>query len=242
VNLYRVIPQPSEVYNLESKDSRQALAKLYTPEQPSSVRAVMVTNSAGETVSPEGSSSGLSRGSDRALLAVLRESADVVIVGATTIRNEPVPLPRTTPLAVLSASGDLRHHHLNSRGSTEERLIIATPSGSKHSLDVALGGLPWEHLPWDPTVSPQVLIGAVRQLIPGAHVLVEGGRMTWEYLAPLTTELLIATTPPPRDQHQGIPPWWSGDVSQWELASLLTDDAKMLYYRQVLRSAARPGV
>lgn len=201
----------------------------------------MVTNSAGDTVGSDGGSQGLSRGADRAVLGVLRESAEAVIVGASTIRNEPVPLPRTTPLVVLSASGDLEGHQLRSRGEDRERLIVACPPGRQALLSIALRGFAWEHLPWEPSQSPERLLHDVSGLDVGTHVLVEGGRITWEYFAPLTTELLIATTPPPRDAHQGIPPWWPGDLGQWELSSLFTDDGQMLYYRHVKGSAARPG-
>lgn len=241
MNLYRVIPQPPEVFDLNQLDARAALAEHYAPSGGESVRAIMVTDSTGNTVSSEGTSQELSRGVDRALLSVLRESAEAVIVGAATIRQEQVPLPRTTPIVVLSASGELHGHHLHSRQSTHERLIIATPHGNEAGLGSALKGLPWEHLPWEPSESPRALLDAMRERGAGSHVLVEGGRMTWEYCAPLTTELLLATTPPPRDAHQGIPPWWPGDLSKWELSSLFTDDAKMLYYRHVKPSAARPG-
>lgn len=241
MNLYRVFPPPPEVYDLSVADSRQAIQRLYQPQGSSSVRAIMVTNSAGETVSPQGSSRGLSQGADRALLGVLRESADAVVVGATTIRSEPVPLPRTTPLIVLCASGDLHDHQLVSRGADKERLIVAAPAERGDALGRALGDLPWEHLEWDPAQAVDDLLDNILSKAGGRHVLVEGGKITWELFAPLTTELLIATIPPPRDQHQGIPPWWPGDPSHWELRSLLTDDAKMLYYRHEIAPAARPS-
>ena len=95
MNLYRVVPPPPEVYDLSAESSRQAIEQLYQPEGSSSVRAIMVTNSAGDTIGPQGSSQGLSQGADRALLSILRENSDAVVVGASTIRREPVPLPRT---------------------------------------------------------------------------------------------------------------------------------------------------
>ena len=241
VNLYRVLPPPPEVYDLSVADSRHAVEQLYQPEGSGSVRAIMVTTSTGETVSPQGSSQGLSKGADRALLGILRESADAVVVGAATVRSEPVPLPRTTPLIVLCASGDLRDHQLVSRGAGRERLMVAAPPEHADALGRALRDLPWEHLEWDPARTVDALHDDILSRTVGGHVLVEGGKITWELFAPLTTELLIATIPPPRDQHQGIPPWWPGDPAHWELRSLLTDDAKMLYYRHEIAPAARPS-
>lgn len=241
MNLYRVIPQPPQVFDLTSEDDRRALANHYAASGSESVRAVMVTNSSGDTVDSAGTSEGLSHGADRTLLGLLREGADAVVVGASTIRREPVPLPRTTPLVVLSASGDLRGHKLFSRGAPNERLLVASAPAHQESLASALEGLPWELLPWDPEASPAELQEVLRGTTSSGHLLVEGGARVWEFFAPITTELLIATIPPPRDSHQGIPRWWPGSPANWELRSLFTDDAKMLYYRHEISAAARPG-
>ncbi len=242
MNLYRVVPPPPEVYDLSAESSRQAIEQLYQPEGSSSVRAIMVTNSAGDTIGPQGSSQDLSQGADRALLSILRENSDAVIVGASTIRREPVPLPRTTPLVVLCSSGDLNNHQLVSRGGRDEHLIVVAPAQHRGALGQALGGFPWEHLSWESDGAVEDLLAEIQTRTSGGHVLVEGGRITWEFFAPLTTELLIATIPPPRDHHQGIPPWWPGDPSHWTLRSLLTDDQKMLYYRHEIAPAARPSL
>jgi len=241
VNLYRVIPSPPEVYDLASEEGQRGFLEHSAVRGSESVRAIMVTNSAGDTVDDAGTSKSLSRGADRTLLALLRENADAVIVGASTIRREPVPLPRTTPLVALSASGNLQGHRLYSRGAPDERLLVAAPLAHLESLRRTLEGLPWELLPWDTGASPDELQAMLRETASAGHLLVEGGRMVWEFFAPITTELLIATIPPPRDSHQGIPPWWPGSPANWELRSLFTDDAKMLYYRHEIAPAARPG-
>lgn len=242
MNLYRVIPSPPEVYDLASEEGRGNFLEHYAPTASESVRAIMVTNSAGDTVDHAGTSENLSRGADRAVLGLLRENADAVVVGASTIRSEPVPLPRTTPLVVLSASGDLHGHTLFSRGAPGEKLLVASAPSHRKTLADALEGLPWELLPWDTEAPPEELQTLLRESTSSSHLLVEGGRKIWEFCAPITTELLIAATPPPRDSHQGIPPWWPGSPGDWELRSLFTDDAKMLYYRHEIAAAARPGV
>jgi hypothetical protein len=101
--------------------------------------------------------------------------------------------------------------------------------------------MPWELLPWDTEAPPEELQRVLQETSSSGHLLVEGGRKVWEFCAPITTELLIATIPPPRDSHEGIPPWWPGSPGNWELRSLFTDDAKMLYYRHEIAAAARPG-
>lgn len=241
MNLYRVIPQPPEVFDLTREGDREILVDHYAATGSSSVRAIMVTNSSGHTIDAAGTSENLSHGADRKMLGLLREASEAVVVGASTIRREPVPLPRTTPLVVLSASGELHGHTLYSRGAPGERLLVAAPVAHQESLSDALEGLPWELLPWDTKAPPEELQRVLEDKLSARHLLVEGGRVVWEFCAPITTELLIATTPPPRDPHQGIPPWWPGSPSNWELRSLFTDDAKMLYYRHEIASAARPG-
>jgi riboflavin biosynthesis pyrimidine reductase len=242
VNLYRVIPPPPEVYDLASEEGQRGFLEHSAVRGSESVRAIMVTNSAGDTVDDAGTSESLSRGTDRTLLALLRENADAVIVGASTIRSEPVPLPRTTPLVVLSTSGNLHGHKLFTRGAPGERLVVASAPAHRESLADALEGLPWELLPWDTAAPPEELQRVLQENDFSGHLLVEGGRKVWEFCAPITTELLIATIPPPRDSHEGIPPWWPGSPQNWELRSLFTDDAKMLYYRHEIAAAARPGV
>ena len=143
MNLYRVIPAPPEVYDLASEEGQRDFLEHSTAMGSESVRAIMVTNSAGDTVDDAGTSESLSRGADRKVLGLLRENADAVIVGASTMRSEPVPLPRTTPLVVLSASGNLHGHKLLSRGAPGERLVVASAPSHLDSLSGALEGMPW---------------------------------------------------------------------------------------------------
>jgi len=241
VNLYRVIPSPPEFFDLTQDQDRQNVALAYAPSRSTSLRAIMVTDSSGRTIDASGTSGQLSQGADRALLGLLRESSDAVITGASTLRAEPVPLPRHTPMVVLTRTGDLSGHQIFSRGAASERLLVMTSEEHRSSLESTLEGLPWELIPMSGEASPHEVQQAIVQVTSGAHLLVEGGRVTWEFFEALTTELLVASVPPPRDSHQGIPPWWPGPVDTVELASLYTDDAKMLYYRYVLPSAARPG-
>lgn len=241
MNLYRVLPPPPEVFSFDREEERLALAEAYAPLGSQSVRAVMVTDSAGATQDQSGTSNNLSRGVDRKLLSVLRENSDAVLVGASTVRSEPVPLPRGTPLVVLCASGDLTNHRLFSRGGPSERLLVVTDPAHQGSLAEALGDLPWDLLPTETELSAHALVGLIRAFVAGDHLLVEGGRKVWEFLAPVTTELLVSITPPPRDVGQGVPPWWPDSRDDFELCSLYRDDEQMLYYRHVRTSAARPG-
>jgi riboflavin biosynthesis pyrimidine reductase len=212
-------------------EERQAFAVELTPPQIPWIRAVMVANSAGETVGPTGTSAGLTRGADRALLALHRESADVVLVGAATIRAERVPTPRHSQLVVVSPSGKLADHQLVVREGTSV-VVVTTPSGAL-LVSQALADVPHTALVIDTPgpFSAQDILRAVQGLVPTDKVVVEGGVALWKTFAEVTDEVALAVTPPPLDHHGGIPSWWPGDPSAWTLLSLHSDDEKMLYYR-----------
>jgi riboflavin biosynthesis pyrimidine reductase len=233
VNLYRVIPGPAKPIPFDTPEERQALAVEFSPPHTPWIRAVMVANSAGETRGPTGTSAGLTRGADRALLDLYREVADVVLVGASTVRAERVPTPRTSALAIVSSSGDLSGHQLVV-GEGALVCVITSPPGAQrlahtlfdvpHTVCVIDSPAPFGH---------QDILSALAGWCSTTHVLVEGGVALWNTFAAVTNELALAVTPPPLDQHGGIPAWWPGDRSEWSVASLLSDDEKMLYYRHL---------
>lgn len=231
MNLYRVLPPPSEMIPLESLEDRAAVLEKLTPPRLPWVRAIMVTNSAGEYQGATGTSAGLTRGADRVMLGLYRASADLVLTGASTTRAEPVPIPRSTPLCVVSASGDLSGHQITTRNN-HSLFVVTTAAGGARVKATAIG--------LDPVVltvnstanfGAQEIIECLAPHVATDHLLVEGGRALWETFAPITDELVVAVAPPPLSTHQGIPPWWPGDRSGWTLTSLLTDDEKMLYFR-----------
>ena len=84
----------------------QALTQLqHWPTTPC-VRVVLIQNYAGQLQGEDGTSASLGNRSDRDHLIKIRNSADLVITGAATIRAENPPAP-TTNLWVLSNSGNL---------------------------------------------------------------------------------------------------------------------------------------
>ncbi len=195
------------------------------------MRAVMVTSSSGETVGPTHTSAGLTRGADRALLGLYRSRADIVLTGATTVRSEPVPVPASTPMCVISRSGNLSGHQITS-GPGRSLFVLTTESAATQvqadtdGLDAVVLTLPSEEL-----FEPSAILECLSDVVSVENVVVEGGRVLWETFAPITNELCVAVAPPPTSSHQGIPPWWPGDSSTWTLTSLMTDDEKMLYFR-----------
>lgn len=64
----------------------------------------VITTEDGHMAGADGSSDGLTGGYDRRIVKLLRASADVVVMGAATVRNEPLGVPRDMPIAIVSRS------------------------------------------------------------------------------------------------------------------------------------------
>ncbi len=190
----------------------------------------MVTNALGETEGLDGTSGSLTSGVDRRLLALQRAAFDVIVMGAETARRERVPVPEHTPLAVITLSGDMSGHRLLL--SPESRLIVVTRPGATETVHTTLAGIDAEivALEGEGRIPADEIRDALSQRLGAKTFLLEGGRSVWESWATLIDEVALSVTPPPNDQHRGIPSWWPLDTSLWQLTSLATDDAKMLYH------------
>ena len=71
------------------------------------VRVNIITDALGHTVGASGTSHDLTGGADRALLAALRDIADVIVMGGATVRAEPLAVPRNKPVVIVSRSANI---------------------------------------------------------------------------------------------------------------------------------------
>jgi len=240
VNLYRVLPADSSVFSFESEQDRELLATELAPPPGPFVRALMVTASNGTTIGVDGTSRSLTRGVDRKMLRLFRETSDAIVVGMATIRAESVPVPDYAPLVVLSGSGDFTGHKLLMKPGSQllvvtseagAKLATETLSNSAHQTLILPGTGPWK--------AEQVRDALLAER-NAQHLLIEGGRTIWETFAGITDEVCLSVVPPPTNTQAGIPSWWPGDTTSWNLVSLMSDDEKMLYYRYRTTSAGVP--
>lgn len=231
MNLYRVLPPPSQAFDLGIEQDLAFVAADVTPPATEWVRAVMVTNALGNTEGIDGTSGSLSAGADRTLLALQRVAFDVIVMGSKTAKLERIPVPKLTPLAVVTATGDMNGHQL--LVPPDGHLLILTRPEGAGKVQNSLGDTHAEILTVEgegPIPASEIRDTLAKRL--GAKTfLLEGGRTLWESWAPLIDEVALSVTPPPNDNHRGIPEWWPSDSSLWQLTSLMTDDAKMLYHR-----------
>lgn len=83
------------------------LSELYAWPQSRTLRCNLVMNSENDVKGADGTSLSLTNEEDRRLLRIIRANADVVIIGASSIRAEGWFLPPQGRLCVLSLSGVL---------------------------------------------------------------------------------------------------------------------------------------
>lgn len=115
------------------------LARRYALEGAEWLRLNLITALGGEITGPSGGSNDLAGGIDRRLLHVLRAAADVVLVGAASVRAEGYTMPRRAPLAVATTSGDLAGRRFPAE-LQPGRLLVVCPESARSRVEAELGG------------------------------------------------------------------------------------------------------
>jgi riboflavin biosynthesis pyrimidine reductase len=198
VILSRVYPGSTERLDLDDAASRDALIDLYRPESPSSLRVNLITSVTGNAGGADGTSHSLSNPVDRRILGVIRGLADVVLVGAATIRREGNLVPRRTPLAIVTGSGDLSGHGIDA-DVEPGRVLVLCPSSARDAVRESLGAAAAEIIVLpaaDGVISPASIVTALR--VRGYESIVcEGGPVLMRRLvaAGLVDELCLSTSP-----------------------------------------------
>jgi riboflavin biosynthesis pyrimidine reductase len=117
VRVREVVPETGISHDPATAEGREWLAGIYRRADSSYVRLNMITSVTGAAAGSDGTSETLTSRVDRAILGIIRAAADVVVVGAATVRAEGYLLPRATRLAVVTRSGDLRGHRFEDDGA-----------------------------------------------------------------------------------------------------------------------------
>lgn len=134
--LRRVVPVAGGELDIEHPDARRTLLDWYAPHSPEHLRLTLVSTLDGRASGGDGTSESLTSRTDRMVLGVIRQHADVVLVGAETVRREGLRRPRRAALAVVSTSGDLRGHRLSTaEGRTSPVLVLTTAAGAARAAE-----------------------------------------------------------------------------------------------------------
>ncbi len=229
MTFYRVFPDPRLAIDPDSPGGRDLLTDLYRIDKSPSVRVNMIVRPDGSIAGSDGTSGSLSSPDDRHLVGVLRGMADVVIIGAETLRRERIPVPRHIPLLVVSNSGQIAAHNVIF-GRESGDLVVMTSSPDEAST--ALGDTPHRTInPGRPSPSAKNIIdlcGAEGWM----NILVEGGRQLATLFADAdcVDDLCVTLTGAPRLEDTPPIAWWPA-VTRWTTSHLLMDDHRMLYHR-----------
>ena len=232
-------PGPSETRDVEAPDTREWLADLYSPSSPFLVRLNFVTSINGSAVGADGTSESLTSRTDRRILGVIRQHADVVLVGARTVRREGYLAPKHARLAVVTRSGDLSGHRL---GDSFLRPIIVCPRSAVPRVEQQMRSATVEILPLESeALDPAEILAGLRDRgLPG--VVCEGGPTLAAGLldAGLVDELCLTTSPVLRAPGLPLFPQLTGAPAA-TLRHLLADDDGYLYARWAIGKGQAAG-
>jgi riboflavin biosynthesis pyrimidine reductase len=239
VNLYRVFPEPRLMLSLDEESSHEQLREWYSPDGERSCRLTLISSSSGRLTGSDGTSYSLSNPADRAILKAQRHSSDAIISGASTIRQEAVPIPAHAPLVVVTRSGNLEGHQVSDHSFREGGVIVLSrndveydgsaffPDGVASTLTVPGSG--------------DLTAAEIISTLHGQgyrHLLVEGGQTLATVFAAEGTldEVCLALTGPPLSENHPPMPWWAPGWGDWTSTHVLSDDQKYLYFRYVPES------
>jgi riboflavin biosynthesis pyrimidine reductase len=131
-----VVPRSQESADVDTDAGRDWLRVRYSRPDESYIRLNMITSLTGSAAGADGTSETLTNRVDRRILGVIRAAADVVVVGAQSVRAEGYIVPRSARLAIVTSSGDLEGHRLSlAPGAEPDRVLIVCPETRAAELE-----------------------------------------------------------------------------------------------------------
>ena len=233
MSLTRVVPGPVEEIDL---DDRARLLEAYAPPRTPWFRFNLITSVGGSAAGSDGTSESLTNPADRRLLGVIRELADIVLVGAQSVRAEGFQLPRRARLAVVTTSGDLHGHRID---STEGRVYVVCPASAADRAAASIPGAEIITIAGKGTLAPAAIVAALHERGFTSIVCEGGPSLVAQFVvASLVDELCLSTSPTlggpslPLLGHEEI------DPVRLELSQLLVDGASGMYARWAVLPAS----
>ncbi|QHC66713.1 hypothetical protein GSU68_09115 [Rathayibacter sp. VKM Ac-2759] len=227
--LQPLVPAGATV-RLGEEGAREAIAYAYRPAAEVRVRLNMIASLNGSSIGSDGTSETLTNRVDRTILGVIRAQADVVLVGAASVRAEGYRVPKRVPLAIVSASGDLAGHRLELQEGS--RVLLLVPEESRGVPELPRG-VEIVRVPSDGgRLSVDAMLGALAAR--GLHrVVCEGGAtLSGQFLASGRVDEVCLTTAP-RVVLPGLPVAATPAVVDegYSLTMLAVDDSGFTYAR-----------
>jgi riboflavin biosynthesis pyrimidine reductase len=229
-----ILPDSGVVHEVTSPAGRGWLAERYAPRAGRFVRLNMITSLTGSAVGVDETSESLSNRVDRTILGVIRAAADVVLVGARTVRAEGYSVPRNAELAVLTRTGDLDGHAF---GAQAVRVRLVCPRDRVDEV-TARSGFDADRVIAVDDLSPAAVLDALaaRGL---TSVACEGGPTVAALFAQAGAIDEYCVTVAPVLSPAAAPFLPVGGPVATEVAGMLVDDAGFSYLRLRARRSVR---
>lgn len=227
----RLYPSPGERID---GDDRAMLLDAYRPPRADWLRINLIASVSGSATGADGTSETLSSRPDRRILGVIRELADVVLVGAESLRAEGYQHPRRSRLAVVTLSGNLAGNRIEAPDGAAP-MVICPPAATARVRAQLPGAEILELAATERHIAAGAVIGVLRDR-GFASIVCEGGPSLAGQLidAGLVDELCLSTSP----RLGGAQLALTGSALITERAvslhQLLCDDASGLYARWIL--------
>ena len=231
MRIERLYPGAPETIDL---DDRERLLELYRPSSSTWLRLNLITSVSGAATGSDGTSETLSNPADRRLLGVIRELADVVLIGAESVRAEGYQQPRKSRIAILTASGNLAGNRLR-RGEGPAPIVICPP-GAVALVQSSIDDVELIVLePEDGRIGVSAAIAALRSRGLDSIVCEGGPGLAAQVVdAGLVDEFCLATSPLIGGAPFPVLGGHSVSEHRVELTQLLRDDSSGLYARWAL--------
>lgn len=134
VSVTEMLPRTLAEADISTPEGRAWLTGVYSTEPGNRVRLNMITSLTGSAVGADGTSETLTSRVDRTILGIIRAAADVVLVGASTVRAEGYLAPRTAALAVVTTTGRLDGHRLDDADDPAGRILLVCPAARESAV------------------------------------------------------------------------------------------------------------
>ena len=228
MSLLRLYPGPTEAIDA---DDRERLLELYRPTRAEWLRLNLISTITGGAGGSDGTSETLSNPVDRRILGVIRELADVVLIGAQSLRAEGYQHPRRSRLAVVTMSGNLTGHRIEAPEGAAP-IVLCPPAAATRVLADLPAAEIIELEPTAATIPAADIISALRTRGLNSIVCEGGPSLAAQLLETgLVDEFCLATSP----LVGGVPFPVTGHTAIAErrasLTQLLRDETSGLYAR-----------
>ncbi|KQQ00557.1 MULTISPECIES: dihydrofolate reductase family protein [unclassified Rathayibacter] len=218
-----------ETVRLGEEGAREAIEEAYRPPADLRVRLNMIASLNGSSIGSDGTSETLTNRVDRTILGVIRAQADVVLVGAASVRAEGYRVPKRVPLAIVSASGDLAGHRLELQEGARVLLLVPAsrrPPELPRGVEIVPVGGDGDRLSVDAMLDALAEHGLDRVVCEG------GATLSGQFLASGRVDEVCLTTAP-RVVLPGLPVAATAAAvdDHYSLTMLAVDDAGFTYAR-----------